>query len=131
MEPCQPMPDQLLEPIFSASAWERRQRQLEDSPVVLQRFRDEYLAAMTDVNIELSRCTRNSHNLEALELAIGMERLRDHIGIKLCRYIFGPPRDDDYGVCSYLDLARRVSTGEWVKDLVGRGKVEAAGEYIL
>jgi hypothetical protein len=96
--------------------WERRQRKGEDSREALQRYRDEYYAAMQEVAPVLARWTRNSHILEAIQLAVWVPMLRQRIGDKLHEYVFGPR---EYGDPShpFLDLALRMTKGDWTREL--------------
>jgi hypothetical protein len=96
--------------------WEYRQREREDPPEVLQRFRDEYYAAMQEVAPDLARWTRNSHILEAIEGAVWMPMLRTRIGEKLHEYVFGPREfsDPEY---PFTNLALRMTESAWTRDL--------------
>ena len=105
-----------------------RVMQQEDSPETLALFREEYLQIYTKVDPTNAISTRDSHILEALEIAVTNKFARSHIMDKLTEYVFGP-RSTTGEVNSWL-LSRAISEGKWLGRMVGKEKLAAGGKYI-
>jgi hypothetical protein len=94
---------------------------------VLTSFREEYYRIYSEIDPKNAHITRNSHIFEALHNAISFPYARAGILRKLAVYIFGPEADIGCDL-SFWSLSKGISTGDWLRDLVGAEKV-IAGEY--
>jgi len=93
-----------------------REELKEDSPTVLQQFRNEYLVAYESVDPTGANFTRNSHVFEAISIAC-IDRIC--IGNILCRlthYAFCPP--DDMNILTSLDIESALEEGDWFDDYI-------------
>ncbi|KAH7930416.1 hypothetical protein BV22DRAFT_1191246 [Leucogyrophana mollusca] len=93
-----------------------REELQEDSPEVLQQFRDEYLAAYKAVDPEGARMTRHSHICEAIQIAVSMPFCRGHIIERLSRYVFGADANTG-GPLSSWALEQGVGQGDWLNQM--------------
>jgi len=66
--------------------------------------------------------------LEALEIAIHFPFARAGILVKLAEYIFGPAGASG-GELSWYALSEGLSSGSWLRDLVGKTKIDEGGPY--
>ncbi|KAH0586969.1 hypothetical protein J132_04506 [Termitomyces sp. J132] len=89
-----------------------REELQEDSPEVLQAFREEYLRAFEEADPVSANYTRNSHVYEAIEIAIDSPFLRFGITCRLMDYVFGCRRPGDE--LSILLLEEGLRAGDWL-----------------
>ncbi|KAG6897096.1 hypothetical protein C0993_007796 [Termitomyces sp. T159_Od127] len=94
----------------------RREQIHEDSPEVLQKFRDEYLCIFGEVDPDSANFTRDSHIYEAIDIGVPSQIGRDQILYRLAEYVFG--RDPNYADLSAWSLLEGISVGQWLKPQV-------------
>ena len=90
-----------------------REDHREDSPTMLQQFRNEYLKAYASVDPTGADITRNSHIFEAINIAATDWLCMGQILFKLANYVFG---DSDYLTAHDLHLA--LEAGSWSADYI-------------
>ncbi|KIM38708.1 hypothetical protein M413DRAFT_29944 [Hebeloma cylindrosporum] len=94
-----------------------REEIFEDSPTILQQFRDEYLAAYASVDPAGARITRNSHIYEAISIAASNWICTGGILSKLAGYAFGLPSDDHQFLTAY-ELQGALENAAWTADYI-------------
>ncbi|KAG5350102.1 hypothetical protein C0989_000186 [Termitomyces sp. Mn162] len=89
----------------------------EDSPIVLQGFRDEYLQAFEEVDPVSANYTRNSHIYEAIEIGVSSDLCRGGILDRLMEHVFGYRPTGD-GILSTWLLKEGLRRGKWLTPLM-------------